>query len=919
MPFTSTYRLQLHEGFGFCAAREVVPYLARLGVSHLYLSPILQAVAGSMHGYDVVDHSRVNSELGGYNAYVELVEEAKAHDLGIVVDVVPNHMAFVAPESVNLPLWAVLRDGRDADTAHWFDIDWKAGGGRIGLPVLGEDLQTVLESGELVIDEIPDPWAVHAASADLGHRSRARSSGGPVSRLVSRRNAPEVLAEPTPALVVRYHEHVYPIALGTEGDARPGDSDAATVRNVLERQHYRLASWRDKDDVLNYRRFFEVDGLIAVRVELPDVFDATHELLLELNHDGLIDGFRIDHPDGLADPGGYLQRLHKAARKGTPVWVEKILEGSEDLPTDWKCAGTTGYDAMRAVQAAVVDTADEPTLTAAWVAAGGTADIEEEVVSAKRQVVDQSLVPEVERLTRRAREANLELDPERLRAAVVELLVAGEVYRAYLRPDEGISAEARERLSEAFARAIASRPDLGEELRALVPLTVAHHDDPSTLDFSVRLQQTWGPVMAKGIEDTTFYRWHRLIALNEVGGDPTDLDRPTTGPESGAQLLHDWAARQTAHWPVGMTTLSTHDTKRSEDVRARILAVAGDAQAWAACSQATLEAAQAAGVDGQTAHLVWQTILGVGPISSERLDGYLEKALREAKLHTAWVDGDPDYEARVLDFAHTLRDAGPVHDAIEAAVVGNAEAIRATILTAKALALTMPGMPDTYQGCEIVDLSLVDPDNRRPVDYAAREQLLARLDAAAAADGVPAPGAEPAESAEHVVPSEPSEPSELAGPAEPVAVPDAAVAADPAAAADPEVAADGAGGWGPVGDLDAEKLWLTSRLLRLRREHPEPFDGDYEPLATEEHLIGYVRTATVGRLASVLRRTSDEAVAVLVTRAPARLAAAGGWGDQAVELPEGTWLDVLSGARHTGGVAASDVFWRYPVAVLHRQ
>ena len=887
MSVTSTYRLQLHSGFGFADARKVVPYLARLGVSHLYLSPILQAVAGSMHGYDVVDHTRISGELGGREEFELLAQTAAEHDLGVIVDVVPNHMAFVAPESANLPLWQVLRDGRDATTAHWFDIDWKAGGGRIGLPVLGEELQTVLEAGELVIDEIPDPVATHAAGRDLGHRhSRVQAAGlsGALERVTdhARQRAERAAGLETgsetgsesaagggseagaPAMVpvIRYYEHVYPIALGTEGDVRPGENDATKVRSVLDRQHYRLASWREKDDVLNYRRFFEVDGLIAVRVELDDVFQATHALLLELNADGLIDGFRIDHPDGLADPGGYLEMLHSTTRKGTLVWVEKILEGDEELPTDWRSAGTTGYDAMRVVQAALVDTAAEPAVTAAWVAAGGEPNLLSAVEEAKRQVVRQSLVPEVERLTRRAREANPGLEPERLRSAVVELLVAGEVYRAYVRADEGLSAKARERLTEAFTRALHERPDLGEELQALVPLTVAHHDDPSTLDFSVRLQQTWGPVMAKGIEDTTFYRWHRLIALNEVGGDPADLDRPQTGEGSGSALLHGWAARQQADWPQGMTTLSTHDTKRSEDVRARILAVAGDPVSWQRCSDAAREAAAAADVDGPTAHLVWQTILGVGAIPSERLDEYLVKALREGKQRTAWVDGDPDYEQRVLDLAHTMRDGGPVRAALEDALAANTEAVRATVLAAKALALTLPGVPDTYQGCEIVDLSLVDPDNRRPVDYEKRTRLLGSFPQA-----------------------------------------------------DDEASA------GPVGDLDAEKLWLTSRVLRLRRELPDVFAGAYEPLETSpeaaDHVLGFVRTASSGLLAGVFGR--EQAVATLVTLAPSRLAAQGGWGGQTVSLPEGRWRDVLGGGVVEGTVECAQVFARYPVAVLQRE
>ncbi|NNG37876.1 malto-oligosyltrehalose synthase [Flexivirga sp. ID2601S] len=669
---TGTYRLQLHAGFTFADAAAQVDYLADLGVSHLYLSPILQAAPGSMHGYDVVDHSRVSDELGGLAGFEALAAAAHERDLGIVVDVVPNHMAFVAPEVLNGQVWQVLRDGRDAATADWFDIDWKAGGGRIGLPVLGKPLDEVLADGEITLEKEPDG------------------------------------DEP----VLRYYDHVWPLALGTD--------TTDDVAELLQRQHYRLTSWRDKDEVLNYRRFFEVDGLIAVRVELPEVFDQTHRLLLQLHHRGLIDGFRIDHPDGLADPTAYLERLTAACAKGTPIWVEKILEPGERLPSSWACAGTTGYDALRVVQEALTDPADASVLRDTWVAAGGDPDYAHVVETAKRQVVDKSLGPEVDRLTRRARETLPDLDPERLREAVVELLVAGEVYRAYVRPDHRLSATARARLSDAFTEAVSRRPDLRPELDALVPLTTLAEDEASATDFGVRLQQTWGPVMAKGIEDTTFYRWHEFIALNEVGSDPSRL------PISSPGALHDWALDQQEHWPRTMTTLSTHDTKRSEDVRARLLAVGGDPQSWQSISAASLAAAEAAGVDGPTAHFVWQTLLGVGPIGEERLSAYLEKALREAKLHTAWVDGDPEYERRVIDFALAAATGGPVREAIDRALAANARAIRATVLGAKMLQLTMPGMADSYQGAELVDLSLVDPDNRRPVDYDRRRELLGR-------------------------------------------------------------------------------------------------------------------------------------------------------------------------------------------------
>ncbi|NHN55488.1 malto-oligosyltrehalose synthase [Calidifontibacter sp. DB0510] len=800
-PFTGTYRLQLHAGFTFADARAQVPYLARLGVSHLYLSPILTAVPGSMHGYDVVDHSRLNPELGGREEFEALAAAAHDHGLGIVVDIVPNHMAFVAPESLNGAVWQVLRDGRDAATAQWFDIDWKVGGGRLNLPVLGEPLEDVLAAGDITLDRSGD--------------------------------------EP----VLRYFDHVWPVALGTD------TTDDLT--ELLQRQHFRLASWRDKDELLNYRRFFEVDGLIAVRVELPEVFDATHELLLELHHAGLIDGFRIDHPDGLADPAGYLARLRDACRKDTPVWVEKILEGDERLPADWACAGTTGYDALRVVQAALTDPAGADAVNQAWIDAGGDPDFEHQVEQAKRFVVANSLAPEVDRLTRRAREALPDASPERLREAIVELLVGGEVYRAYVQPDARPSPAARARLAEAFARAIEQRPDLRPELEALLPLTVLADDDEAATDFGIRLQQTWGPVMAKGIEDTTFYRWHRLIALNEVGSDPTVL------ADASPALLHDWAAYQAEHWPRTMTTLSTHDTKRSEDVRARLLALAGDPHWWTTLSGIARSQAAGTGVDGPTAHLVWQTLFGVGDISDERLRDYLQKALREAKEHTAWVDGDADYEQRVVNFAVTLRDSPEWRTALAGALATVREPIRAVTLGAKLLQLMLPGVPDGYQGTEIVNLSLVDPDNRRPVDYTQRARLLDQV-----SDAPP----------------------------------------------------------GREDSLDAEKLYVVHRALTLRSHEPALFGehAAYRPIDSEsEHAVAFERSVEGGFLR---RRRRARAIAV-ATRAAGRLATTGGWRDTRLQVPDGRWNDVLTGRPHVsdGGVLLADLLRDRPVALLEEE
>ncbi|NUS51664.1 MAG: malto-oligosyltrehalose synthase, partial [Nocardioidaceae bacterium] len=392
---TATYRLQLHAGFSFADAEQVVPYLADLGVSHLYLSPVLQAVPGSMHGYDVLDHGRVSAELGGEEGLVDLAATARDNGLGLVLDVVPNHMALVAPESANAPLWDVLRHGRAAVHAHWFDVDWDALDGRIGLPVLWDDLDDVLAKGDLRLGD------------EHGEQ------------------------------VLRYHDHVFPVADGT-WDGDPG----ADVAAVLEPQHYRLAGWRQRDQVLNYRRFFDVDGLIAVRVEESDVFEETHRLLLSLNRRGIVEGFRIDHPDGLADPQGYLERLRAHTLPGTAVWVEKILERDEHLPP-WSGDGSTGYDALRAVTEALTARATAPALTHTWEQAGGTESLDDVVAAAKRTVVEEILVPERRRLLRRAHDALPDLDPARLDEAVRELLAACEVYRAYVRPGRPADETAR--------------------------------------------------------------------------------------------------------------------------------------------------------------------------------------------------------------------------------------------------------------------------------------------------------------------------------------------------------------------------------------------------------------------------------------------------------------------------------------------
>jgi malto-oligosyltrehalose synthase len=641
---SATYRLQLRKGFGFAEAGALAGYLAALGVSHVYLSPILQAAAGSAHGYDVVDHDRVSEELGGEEAFRAMAARLRDHGIGIVVDLVPNHMAIPVPENLNKALWSVLSDGPDSPYARWFDIDWSAG--HLVVPVLGSP------------------------------GDEARPDGD----------------------VVRYDEHVFP---------REG--------------RYRLVHWREPE--LNYRRFFDISTLIGLRVEDAEVFERTHAVPLRLLREGLVDGLRIDHPDGLADPRGYLRRL---AEHRTWVVAEKILISGEELPADWPCAGTTGYEALGTVGGLFTDPAGERPLTDAYTElTGGPVDFAEVEREAKRYAADHLLVPEVRRLTALLARIFTGEEPEALREVLVELLIAMPVYRAYVVPGERPPAEALEVVALAAAQARAALPS-GELLDRVVPLVLGlAGSDPLRDEFAVRFHQTAAPMTAKGVEDTAFYRWSRLAALNEVGGDP---GRFAVSPEE----FHDYCERMSREWPLAMTTLSTHDTKRQEDVRARLAVLTELPGEWADAVARWRSRAPAGPVEPDLDYLMWQTIVGAWPLAADRLRGYLTKAMREAKTRTSWIDQDPAYEEAVLAHADAvLSDAALTAD-LDAFAARIAPYARVNSLGQKLVQLTMPGVPDVYQGCELTGLSLVDPDNRRPVDYGRRRELLADLDAGSA-------------------------------------------------------------------------------------------------------------------------------------------------------------------------------------------
>ena len=771
----STYRVQLRPEFGFDDAAAVVPYLADLGVTHLYCSPWLQAAPGSAHGYDVVDHTALNTELGGRPAYDRLVGACRAAGLGIVLDVVPNHMAVSEPQSQNAAWWGLLRDGPDSPYAAWFDIDWDSpdNPGRVLVPVLGAPLADVVGDLQLMADRI------------------------------------------------RYYDHEVPLAPGTrvEGD----------VLATLARQHYRLCHWRVATEELDVRRFFDVTTLAGVRVEDPAVFDATHALVLEQLHAGEVDGLRIDHPDGLADPAGYLARLAEATGDAWVV-VEKILGPGEPLPAEWRTAGTTGYDVLNRVLGLFVDPAGERPLTALWESLTGDPSTYADVVDdAKHLVLAHVLPAEVNRLVdvalRALRPQHLDVTRRGLREALIELLAAFDVYRAYVPAHGPADRAARDRVLRAAATARTRAPSRTREVDLLAALALA--DDPSSPEFVTRFQQTCGPVMAKGVEDTTFYRYLRLAALNEVGSDPGVFGLSTAD-------FHEAARAAQRDWPLAQTALSTHDTKRSEDVRARLVLLSQLPERW---GEAVVRwSARAAGLpghdrlDGATLLLVWQSLVGAWPISPERAGAYLEKATREAKARTTWTDPVPAFDEALQDLvAAVLADEGLCAD-----LAGFVEELRpaweATLLAQKLVQLTLPGVADTYQGTELVDLSLVDPDNRRPVDYDTRRAGLADLSNAPA------------------------------------------------------------------------KLRLTATTLRLRRDHPEWFlaDATYAPLAAGDRAVAFVRSGAVAVVAPT--RSVD--------------VARRGWGDDAVELPPGTWTDALTGAARSGRVRLADLLAEHPVALL---
>ncbi len=823
----ATYRIQLHPEYTFEDATALVPYLAALGVSHLYLSPCLEAVAGSTHGYDVVDPTRIRGELGGREGLARLATAAHDAGLGLVLDIVPNHVGLISPG--NPWWWDVLAHGPDGRYGRHLDLCWRPGAHdqpSLLLPQLGRDLEEELADGTLT----------------LAHEPSDVPFGG---------------------WRIGYHEHAWPVRRGTLALVGLDEDDVAgtlavvdtdRIRTLLDHQHYRLANWRRANDELDHRRFFDVWTLAGVRIEDPEVFADAHAAVLPLLADGTLDGLRIDHPDGLKDPAGYFERLREQVGERPWIVIEKILEGGERLRLDWPVDGTVGYRFADVALGLHVDGDAGPILDDLQATlTGERIDREELIDRAKRTALEDLFGAEVARLTETLRVALPDVPRDAARTVVTELVAAWPVYRTYLRPDRGtVGIEDREIVDRAVARVRARAAVADDLLDGVRDLLLLRTRSDAADRFVWAFQQLTGPAIAKGVEDTVLYRDLRFVAVNEVGGDPGHLGRSV----GDLQVLN--VATQ-IHKPASMLLSSTHDTKRSEDVRARLAVLSQDPDHWLRAVTRLRElGAPHRGTHGPTPaheHLTYQTIVGTWPIDAERLTAYLRKAAREGKDATDWLDPDRPYERDLEAFARGLLDDPAVVAAIETIVAAIREPGWLTSLSMMVLKLTSPGVPDTYQGCELWDLSLVDPDNRRPVDHALRQRLLEELTTTS-----PSPEAVMARLGEGL-----------------------------------------------------PKLELLRRALALRAARPAAFgpSASYLPL--------WAKGARAGLVAAFLRSGEVVTVAPLQVRRLGPDFASWDWGDTRLELPDGRWRDELTGDVHTGEVTLAALTARFPVGLLTRE
>lgn len=671
---TSTYRIQFRNGMTFDRVVEALPYLRDLGVSHLYASPIFTATKGSSHGYDVTNCNELDPDLGGRQGFERLSEALKHHGIGLILDIVPNHMAA----SVENPWWAhVLKFGESSRFSDYFDIDWSE---PLTLPILGKTFDDTLADGELELqrDQSTGDWNLAYFDTRL-----------PL-------NPASVVSVSNPA-------------------------DPAEIAAVHNAQAWRLIHWKEAASHLSYRRFFEVTGLVGLRVEADHVFDASHALILDLVRSGKVQGLRLDHIDGLTDPTSYLHRLRKKIGADVFVVVEKILEKGESLPRNWPVQGTTGYEFIAALSNLFIDPEGVRSIGETYATiASAPSNYQQDLREAKRLMVEHNFKGEMQRLIGLASGARTDLSEAAIGEAIKEILVAFRVYRTYAQEgalDEEDAIVLRKVLVEAAPH---------QEQRDALDWVGSVLRDGSQPEFRARLQQLSGPIMAKAVEDTLFYRFTLLLAANEVGGDPSSVP-------GGIEAFHDLMMERQKRQPKGLSATSTHDTKRGEDARALLYTLSEAPVDWtiAFARWRSLNARYLTDLSGKTVPepdvewMLYQALAGIWPDSdraddiTRRFTAYAEKAVREAKLTTSWTDVDEAYEDAVKTYAEALTSAenSAFRQDLVATIGPFVAAGAVNSLSQTLIKLTAPGIPDIYQGSEASDFSLVDPDNRRPADF----------------------------------------------------------------------------------------------------------------------------------------------------------------------------------------------------------
>lgn len=881
----ATYRLQLRAEFDFAAAAAQADYLAALGVSHVYCSPYLQAAAGSTHGYDVVDPTRVSEDLGGALGHSALVAALRAEGLGQLLDIVPNHMSIA--DRRNHWWWDVLADGLASPYAVFFDIDWEVDEPRLRhrilLPVLGDQVGRVLENGEITL--VREQATVLIGYFD--HRfPLSLDTVGELLTAAAIADAPPVLARiaelpPAPDAGSRRDRYDRRRAiledisgiLDDPANARSLDAvlrgcnaDIGTLDRLLNEQHHRLARWQTAVEEVNYRRFFDINTLVALRIEEPVVFTESMGLVADLVRRGEVDGLRVDHVDGLRRPLHFADRLREMA--GPQVWLlaEKILARGE-VPPRWPLDGTSGYDFLAVVNGVLVDPDGRQALEALHTEVTGHGnDFEQYARDGKRGILRNALVTDVERLTTLlaticdAYPAHRDHTRSELTDAIIELVAALPVYRTYVDPARGAASDVDAGLIRgAAARVQSDIPAIDGRLLDLVAdlFVLGEAEDVATADTGetrraqadlvLRLQQLCAATTAKGVEDTACYRHLVLVSLNEVGDSPARFG-------AGVDEFHEHNLRAQAECPLTLLATSTHDTKRSEDVRCRIDLLSEVPDEWTAAVHRwrAMNAAHRTGEwpDPAMEYLLYQTLVGAAPIEVDRAAAYMEKASREAKLHTTWLEPNQPYDAALRGFVDAVM--GDVR--FTADLMGFVRTLqpydRINSLAMTLLKLTSPGVPDIYQGTEVWDHSLVDPDNRRPVDYAARRALLAHHRTGTLADT-----------------------------------------------------------WACHREGGAPKLRLIHEALALRARRPEAFDerGTYTP-----------RRADGGFDNDLVAFTRGDPPAVMTITPRRSLRRRGTWGDTMITLPGGTWQNLCDGTTHQARARVADLLADFPVAMLER-